>query len=176
MMKIETERLVIREIEQVDSGAMLLAMRCPQVALMHGYGLTDLKRVESYIDVLLSEYKAGKYRTLGIAEKPSGKLIGTVTVDRDKVFPRAEISYWIEPDNRNSGYATEAVKAVITYIFANFNIHRIQAMHFTDNPASGRVLEKAGMIYEGTLRHYVGMGNTFFDCKMYSVLREEIEK
>ena len=172
-MKIETERLMIREIEQGDGAAILSAMQCPQVALMHGYGLTNLEKVKTYIDVLTAEYKTEKYRTLGIAEKQRDKLIGTVTVDRDKTFPRAEISYWIESDSRYKGYATEAVKAVITYTFQNSDIRRIQAMHFTDNPASGRVLEKAGMIYEGTLRQYVGMGDTFFDCKMYSILRGE---
>ena len=48
-------------------------------------------------------------------------------------------------------------------------------MHFTDNPVSGRVLEKAGMSYEGTLRQYIGMGNVFFDCKMYAILKSDFD-
>ena len=62
---------------------------------------------------------------------------------------------------------------MIDYGFQELSINRLQAMHFTDHPASGRVLEKAGMLYEGTLRQYVGLGGTFFDCKMYAILRDD---
>ena len=68
--------------------------------------------------------------------------------------------------HRNKGYASEAVKAIIGYGFSKLNLRRVQAIHSVDNPASGRVLEKAGMIYEGTLRLYNGVS----DQKMYSAI------
>jgi ribosomal-protein-alanine N-acetyltransferase len=68
---------------------------------------------------------------------------------------------------------TEAVSAIIDYGFNNLNLNRIQAMHFSGNDASGRVLIKAGMTYEGTLRQYVGTGNINYDCLMYSMLRSD---
>ena len=77
-------------------------------------------------------------------------------------------------EHRNVGFATEAVKAMIEFGFRQLNLNRIQAMHFTNNFASGRVLEKAGMLYEGTLRQYVGMNDTFFDCKMYAIIKDDL--
>lgn len=69
------------------------------------------------------------------------------------------------------GYATETVKAIIKYSFDDLSLNRVQAL--TSNPASERVLTKAGMVYEGTLRQYFRMGNISWDVKMYAILRED---
>lgn len=172
---ISTQRLTIRSVRMEDDQQILNAASCPQIHLMHSNGFHDLSSVRSYIEVLRKEYANGKYRTLAMAEKPEDRLVGLITLDIDQVFPRAEISYWVDVHDRNMGYATEAVEAMLEYGFTRFGLNRIQAMHFTDNPASGRVLEKAGMAYEGTLHQYVGMGNVFFDCKMYAILKSDFE-
>jgi ribosomal-protein-alanine N-acetyltransferase len=173
MMKIITPRLLIREVTEDDDKHILKAAECPEINGMHSNEFAKLANVQRYIKVLLNEYKAGNFRTLCIANKHTNELIGMVTLDVDKVFPRAEISYWIRIEYRNKGYATEAVKAMIEYGFDTLSLNRIQGMHFTNNPASGRVLEKAGMVYEGTLRQYIGMNGVFYDCRMYSILRSD---
>lgn len=61
------------------------------------------------------------------------------------------------------------MRAVIEYGFSKLNLKRIQAVHSINNPASGHVLEKAGMTYEGTLRLYNGID----DEKMYSVIKND---
>jgi ribosomal-protein-alanine N-acetyltransferase len=148
-------------------------MECPQIHQMHSYGFTTLDKVRSYIDVLLNEYKSEKFRTLAIAEKSSNKLIGSITIDVMKFFSRAELSYWINKDYRNAGYATETVKAIIQYCVECLSFNRVQAI--TSNAISERVLDKAGMMYEGTLRQYFGSVNSFSDCKMYAVLKSDFE-
>ena len=69
------------------------------------------------------------------------------------------------------GYATETVKAIIAYSFDILSLNRVQA--FTSNPASERVLKKAGMVYEGTLRQYFKRGDDFWDAKMYAILKKD---
>ncbi len=174
-MNIHTERLTIRNVNKNDETAIFKAASCPQIGFMHSNEFTDADKVRQYIDVLEREYLAGKYRTLAVTEKSSDILIGLLTIDKDYIFPRAEISYWIDIPHRNMGYATEAVMAAIGYGFDSLLLNRIQAMYFTDNTASGRVLQKAGMVCEGILRQYVGMGTTFFDCVMCSILRIDYE-
>lgn len=172
-MNKQTKRLTLRDVMGTDDVSILRAVRCPQIAFMYGNQFSSIDKVRQYIQVLEKEYGNGNYRTLAIATKDSDTLIGLITLDRDRIFPRAEVSYWIDESHRNQGYATEAVQGIIDYAFTELSINRLQATHFTDNPASGRVLEKAGMLYEGTLRQYVGMGDTFFDCKMYAILRDD---
>jgi len=171
-----TERLVIREVSISDEVYIYeAASSCPKINMMHGNEFKNKESVSNYIEVLKKEYKNEKYKTLALADRCSDKFLGLITLDVDKIFPRAEISYWIDKRYRNKGYATESVKAIIKYGFSKLGLNRIQGMHFTNNPASGRVLEKAGMLYEGTLRQYVGMDDKFYDCKMYSILKLEYQ-
>ena len=74
---------------------------------------------------------------------------------------------------RNQGYATEAAQAVLEYGFRKLGLHRVQARHFTKNPASGRVMQKIGMTYEGTLRQSIYRFGRFEDAALYSILRHE---
>lgn len=170
-MLIQTERLLIRPVEMADGAVLLNAMACPQVHQMHSYGFTSLEKVDSYIGVLLREYLSGKYRTFAMADKNTNRLLGLITLDIVEMFSRAELSYWIDKDYRNMGYTTEALKGVIEYCFGALSINRIQAM--TSNPVSERVLEKSGMTYEGTLRQYFGMNDTYWDVKIFSILKSD---
>ena len=71
------------------------------------------------------------------------------------------------------GYCTEAARAMLDYAFAALDLNRVQARHLTRNPASGRVMQKAGMTYEGVLRQAIFRWNRFDDLAIYSILRSE---
>ena len=73
------------------------------------------------------------------------------------------------------GIATEALRAVIDFLFAQVNFHRVAAVHDPNNPASGRVMQKAGMTREGMLRQSALIKGRFVDSVVYSILRDEWE-
>jgi len=166
---IPTEKCTIRDVRLSDDEQILAAMDCPEVASMHSGGLDDIHSARDYINVLIEEYDDGKFRTLAIADRQSDMLLGCVTIDVHKHFPRAELGYWIAKPYRNKGYMTEVISAVIKYIFSELGLVRIQAYHSVNNPASGRVLEKAGMTCEGILRLYNGRS----DEKIYAVINTD---
>ena len=172
--KLETPRLTLREIRMEDGDAILSAMSCPDIHSMHSDGFKTIEDVNDYISVLEKEYENKKFRTLAVAEKISDLLVGAITIDAHKFFPRAELSYWTAIPHRSKGYATEAVKAVIEYCIMTLNFGRVQATHHVENAASGRVLEKAGMVCEGTLRRYFEFNGFATDEKMYSAIRSDI--
>src|SRR5437867_7861762 len=75
---------------------------------------------------------------------------------KDDIFRRsAEIGYWLGEEYWGRGIVTEAVRAVTEYAFANFDLCRIYAGVFEWNPASMRVLEKAGYEFEGRMKKSV---------------------
>jgi len=84
-----------------------------------------------------------------------------------------EAGYWIGKSYWGCGYMTEALKRIIQFGFEELELNRIQASHFTDNPASGRVMEKAGMRYEGILRQYVRKWDAYKDLRYMAILRDE---
>ena len=86
----------------------------------------------------------------------------------------AELGYWVGENYWGRGIATRAVRSVTTWAFENFPLERIQARVFESNPASCRVLEKAGYTYEGRLRHSVLKINMVMDLIVYAILRHEL--
>ena len=86
---------------------------------------------------------------------------------------RGELAYWIGVPYWNNGYCTEAAEAVLRYGFLNRGLNRIHASYFSQNSASGRVLEKLGMIHEGTQRQHVMKWGVFIDMELMAILRVE---
>ncbi|RCK74132.1 MAG: acetyltransferase, GNAT family [Anaerolineae bacterium] len=100
-------------------------------------------------------------------------LIGAVGLEIDLANQSAELGYWIGKPYWNQGFATEAASAVLAFAFLVVGLNRVQARYMTKNPASGRVLEKLGMAYEGTLHQSILRFGKFEDVDLYSILREE---
>lgn len=85
----------------------------------------------------------------------------------------AELGYWVGRPFWNRGYGTEAGEAVIRWGFEVRNLHRIFAAHFDRNLASGRIMQKLGMTYEGTLRQHTKKWGEYRDVVFYGILRDE---
>ncbi len=84
----------------------------------------------------------------------------------------AEIGYWLGRTHWGKGIASSALKLMTEYSFANFDFIRLFALVYEWNPASARVLEKAGYTYEGRLRKSVLKDGQFIDELVYSMIKE----
>lgn len=112
----------------------------------------------------------GKY---AIVLKESHKMIGTIDLRVEEDHKKAEIGYTLSKAFWNKGYMTEAGKLVVHLGFEVLGLERIFAFHDVRNAASGRVLEKLGMTYEGTIRNNrMSKGETITD-KTYSIIKED---
>ena len=94
------------------------------------------------------------------------------TVQLGEARRSAEIGYWLGEALWGRGIATEALIAVTDYAFAEFDICRLYAHVFEWNPASARVLEKAGYELEGRMRKSVTKAGQTIDKLMYACVRE----
>ena len=101
-------------------------------------------------------------------------MIGSigVTITSEYDF-KGELGYKIGSHWWNQGYISEAAEAVINYMFHNTDIERISAFCSVENPASGKVMEKIGMRYEGLMRHYYKTRDGFHDCALYGIIRSQ---
>jgi [ribosomal protein S5]-alanine N-acetyltransferase len=102
-----------------------------------------------------------------------GAAVGGIgLVLREDVFRRsAEIGYWLGEEFWGRGIATEAVRAVTDYAFATFDLCRLYAGVFDWNPASSRVLEKAGYELEARMKKSVTKDGETIDELIYSIVR-----
>jgi RimJ/RimL family protein N-acetyltransferase len=108
-----------------------------------------------------------------ITPREGGAIAGAVGIVIQRDDAVGEIGYWIAREFRGRGFATEATIRAITYGFDELELNRIEAEHFSRNPASGRVMQKCGMRHEGTLRQRHRRWGEFVDCEMYAILKDE---
>lgn len=80
----------------------------------------------------------------------------------------AEIGYWLSEQHWGRGIMTEALRAFSDYAFMQFELSRIYAVPFAGNTASNKVLEKAGFVFEGTLRRSAIKEHVIIDQLMYA--------
>jgi ribosomal-protein-alanine N-acetyltransferase len=100
--------------------------------------------------------------------------IGGIGIERFADVNRnvAEIGYWLSQEHWGKGYATEAVQRITRYAFETFDLERLEAGVFEWNPASCRVLEKAGYRFEARLRRSVVKDGQTIDRLIYARFRD----
>ena len=112
-----------------------------------------------------------------IIEKKDGSKIGFIAhfhvLHLGTGTKQLEIGYILVPSERGKGYCTEAVNAMVDYLFLSKESRRIQAQTDLRNVASQKVLEKVGFKKEGTLRKNFFRRGEWRDTYLYSILREE---
>ena len=86
----------------------------------------------------------------------------------------AELGYWLGEPFWGRGIMTQVVRIFIDWAFRYYPLKRIFAAVYESNPASSRVLEKAGFILEGRFRKAVIKNDQFLDLYYYAILREEV--
>lgn len=87
-----------------------------------------------------------------------------------------EIGYWLAPDFWGRGLATEAAQALVVYGFEKLGAEALNAGRFVDNPASGRVLQKAGFAANGIARQWSEARQEFADSSRFLLTRETWQK
>jgi ribosomal-protein-alanine N-acetyltransferase len=173
--RIETARLLLRPLELSDAEAIYAYAKEPEVTkhLMwdRHRSIEDTYR---FLQQAIGWRQQAASAGWGIVVKDSQSLIGTIGLHNYEEQNKCiEMGYVISQDYWNQGLMTEAVRAVIDKTFSTTPINRIQAHHYFANVPSGRVMEKAGMQYEGTFRKRVFIKGEFRDIKMYAILRSD---
>jgi RimJ/RimL family protein N-acetyltransferase len=115
----------------------------------------------------------GTSATFAIVGQKTGALVGAISLIIKREHQRAELGYWIAVDCWNRGYATEATRRILDFGFETLGLHRIESRHLLRNPASGRVMQKAGMKQEGIERDLVMKWDRFESLALYSILEPE---
>ena len=174
---LRTGRLILRPFSPKDAPDVQrlagdVAVADTTLNIPHPY---EDGMAEEWISTHQAVFDEGDGVTFAITMRETGELVGAISLRMANRFHRAEMGYWIGKPYWGKGYCTEAVKAVIAYGFDEMELNRILAYHLTRNPASGRVMEKAGMRYEGHLRQHVCKDGVYEDLKLYGIVRDDVE-
>lgn len=125
---------------------------------------------ERWISGLAPAFLDGTRIAYAVTLRATGELVGTVSLhDISRVHSRAELGYWIAVGHWGNGYCTEAVCRLVAFASEQFGISRIVARCLARNPASARVMEKAGLRKEGLLVKHELKNGVFEDMLLYGL-------
>lgn len=172
---IETERLTLRPFRLSDAPRVQLLAGERDIAdttmnIPHPY---EDGVAEEWIGGHKSAYEDGRAITFAIELRGDGSLVGAIGLRIDRHCNKAELGYWVGRPFWNRGFATEAAIALLAFGFDELQLNRIHAAHLARNPSSGRVMEKSGMLLEGTARQDIMKWEKYEDLVSYGLLRED---
>jgi len=174
---IMTKRLTLRPFDLSDGTRVQLLAEDDAIAsttlnIPHPY---EDGMAEDWIRTHGEGFQKGELINFAIVLESSRELIGAIGLTFNHKHFHAELGYWIGKPYWNRGYCTEAAREILRYGFEERLLHRIHAIHFSRNPASGRVMQKIGMKHEGRRRQHYFKWGSYEDIELYGLLRIEFE-
>ena len=171
---LRTERLVVRRFRPDDAAAFAAYRSDPEVARYQGWDAPfPLEAAERFVAEMAAAHPDTPGEWYQLAVDVAGRLVGDVAVHVDSGDPRlARIGFTLAPDAQGQGYATEAVTAVLGYLFGRGK-HRVSADLDARNARSAALLRRVGMRQEA---HHVASAwwkGEWTDEDVYAVLAEE---
>lgn len=173
MIRLQLGPVTVREWQTTDADGLVVQANDRRVwinmrdAFPHPYSIGDAHR---FIRMAIEKSPPTYF-----AIESSGRVAGGIgyTLHTDVERASAEVGYWLGHEFWGHGIAAAALRLVTSHAFAvHEELRRLYAVPFACNPASARVLQKAGYRCEGTLRQSVIKDGRVLDQWMYAVLRE----
>lgn len=174
--QLETQRLTLRRFTTADASGMFYgwASDANVTRYLTWSPHKSPEETRALIQSRIEKYDDNLYYNWVVEEKNTHALIGNISViSVSQKNHNCEIGYCYGSKYWNQGYATEALKAVLDYLLYECEMHIVEAKYHSTNPASGRVMEKAGMVREAVLkeRRYHPETNAYCDLIYYFITK-----
>ncbi len=175
-MNIETDRLLLRDINENDLNFIYEMDKSP---LVYYYD----EDIEPSKEDVFDRYKArienmklnsDKHYIFLITLKNKGLPIGEVHANLNwEALKEWELGFKLHPDFWGNGYASEAVKAVIKFLFEEIYVHKIVGFCNAKNEKSSKLMMNVGMKKDGILREGRLLRNEWCDEYIFSMLSKD---
>jgi len=173
---LETQRLILRRFQESDLVAFQAYRANPQIEKYQGWGEFTLDDARKFI-ANQGEGEPGApgvHMQIAIELKLTGELVGDVYVYTPEREPeQARLGYSIATAHQRKGYATEAVTAMLDYLFGALNKHRVGAGVDAENTASMALMERLGMRKEAHFIQSAWYRGQWTDEVQYAILQSE---
>lgn len=173
---IRTERLLLRVPRLPDLDALVDRRNDPQVAKYQDWTLPyETARAQERFDRLLAVDGPtdGEWWMITIADPEDSLVYGDLALHLASGRRTAEIGYTLAREHWRKGFAIEAASALVRYLFEDIGVTRVFGNLHPDNPASARVLERVGMLFEGHTRLSYWVGDDNSDGWHYGMTRDD---
>ena len=176
--RLESNRLILRKFTLDDAEGMYNNWGSdPECCKYLAWDVhKSVDETKALLQSWVNDYENGALNWV-VELKETGEIIGSISVmELLKKQSTAAIGYCYGSKFWGNGYATEALRTVLEYLLNDCGIYLVEARHISGNPASGRVMEKAGMRKDGVLRSRRINKHTKErnDAVVYSIIKDEL--
>lgn len=174
--KLETERLILRRFEPEDAVMMYKNWASdPEVTKTLTWpthqSVEDSRQI---LEEWIQQYDNDEFYEWAITLKEDQQVIGSIgVVSQRPEVEMVHIGYCLSRKYWNRGLMSEALERLIAFFFDEVGVNRIESRHAVDNPGSGKVMEKCGLIKEGCTRQSDRDNRGISDSNHYAILRED---
>ena len=172
---LETERLFLRPYEVNMAQAVYQVVQRREIAdtmlmIPHPY---PQKRVAGWLQYVQKSFELGTaFEYAVFTKEPDARYIGNCgLVAVSTAHQSGELGYFIDPEAWGQGYGTEACRRVVHHAFTELGLNRLFGRCLVRNPASRRVLEKAGLAFEGRFKQEFFMDGVYEDIDYLAILK-----
>ena len=166
---LETERLILRPLTVDDAEQAFLNWTSdPAVTRFMRWPIhLEISQTKEWLSSDMALLESDQVYDWGYVLKQTGELIGSGGLVFEKTKGMYELGYAIMKKYWNLGLATEAGNAIIHFGINALKQHRFYCCHAKQNPASGKVMEKIGFVYQNDSVYYSFVNSRKFACKEY---------
>jgi len=176
VFSLKTGRLALEDMNGQDLAAIQRIARDPRVMKYVLIWLENEEQVAGFVQHAIDEAARPDRHDYVLAVRIPGQddCAGFVLFEIDPEEPTtAEAGYILRPEYWNAGYATEILRALLAFGFGPKSLHRVYAKCDEENQASAHVMEKCGLVFEGTLREHVWLRDHWRSTRYYGMLDRE---
>ena len=171
---LESERLYLRRFELSDITNVFKGLSHPDIIKYYGISFSSLEATKEQMIWFADLEKNGTGIWWAVCSKFDGKFLGAGGLnDLSKENKKAEIGFWLLPENWGKGFMTETVPLIINYAFNSIGLHRIEGFVETENNNCKKSLAKLEFNHEGTMVDCEIKNGEFISLDIYSKVKPE---
>ena len=150
MKRFETERLILRQVQESDFDSFRDFFADEKTAHFIG-GIRNEEEAWRTMAFYLGHWQLKGYGYMVIEEKSSGDFVGCCGLWNSPTWPEMEMGYWMQADKQGQGYATEAAERIKQFAFEEIGANTLVSYIDKENIASIKVAKRLGGVYDKTI-------------------------
>lgn len=174
---MQNEKVFLRRLSKDDAEAIASMANDKDIYastlnIPYPYSIDD---ANFWLELQEKQFEENRAYNFAIISKVDNAIVGVIGLNKGSAN-KGELGYWIGKKYWNQGYATSATSLLLSYAFNELLYNRVYSKHFASNLASGKVMQKNHMQYEGKLKMDELKDGVYHDIILYGLCKDDYLK
>lgn len=167
---LQSKRTILRQFTNADLEVVFRGLSHPEIIKYYGVSFDSLEATKAQMTWFADLEKTETGLWWAVCSKDDGRFLGAGGLcDLKKEHKKAEIGFWLLPENWGKGYMTETLPLIVNYAFTEMGLHRIEGFVETKNENCKKAMAKLDFKLEGTMQDCEVKNGEFISVHIYSI-------